>query len=342
MRPSILTQTIVARTQAHVAGEIIRPTMIIGQPGIGKTQIPEQVAAELHTDASPFGYMSLHGPLMQAEDFGMPRMDGEALTFAVPMGKFPFENTDCPEHGMIVVDELAQMDAPQQKIAANMFQERELHGFKLKPGWHFVATGNRQQDRAGANRLLSHLNDRMTTYELEVQTQDWVVWALANNVRPEVVAFINFRPDLLAPEFDPSKPKMATPRAWAEGVSRTLDKVPKAAELETFKGDVGEGPAAEFVAFMQTFRELPDPDVVLRDPQRAVVPTNLAVTYALCGALAHKATEDNFDKVIEYAERLPQEFMVLLVRDATRRDKSLQRTRPFIQWATGVGADVLM
>lgn len=337
MRPQLLADTLKARLSAHTDGVVIRPTNIIGPPGIGKTAIPKQVAREMD-----IGFMSIHGPLMLAEDFGMPRVDQEAesLEFLVPLHKFPFEDSDCPDHGMMVVDELAQMDAPQQKIMANMFQERELHGRKIKPGWHFVATGNRQQDRAGANRILSHLNDRITTYELEVSKDDWCNWALANGVRPEVVAFINWRSDLLH-KFDPNQDKNPTPRSWAEGVSRAIDTVPKGAELETFRGDVGEGAGTEFVAFLQTFRELPDPDAVLARPDKAEIPEGLNVIYALCGALAHRATAENFGAVVTYAERLPPEFMVLLVRDSTRVNPDVMQTKEFIRWATTKGFDTL-
>lgn len=336
MRPSLLIETLHARMTSHVKGDVIRPTNIVGIPGIGKTQIVKQAA-----DAIGIGFMTVHGPLMLAEDFGMPRFEGNEIVFATPGGKFPFVDTDCPETGALVIDELAQMDVPQQKIMANMFQERELHGRKLKPGWHIVATGNRQQDRAGANRILSHLNDRITTYDLDVSHEDWIVWAAQHGVRPEVMAYINWRPDMLS-KFDPAHDKNPSPRSWAEGVSRAIDTVPKAAEYETYKGDVGEGAAAEFKGFMETFRALPNPDLVLSDPQRAVVPTELSVIYALCGALAHRARPDNMDAIVDYAERLPPEFMVLLIRDTCRMNTANQDTKAFVRWATGKGAETLM
>lgn len=341
MRPTLLASTISARAKAHFDGVIMRPTYIEGQPGIGKTQIVQQAA-----DSLDVGFMSLHGPLMQAEDFGMPSVTDGELTFVTPGHKFPFVDTDTAERGLIVIDELPQMDVAQQKIMANLVQERELHGRKLKPGWHFVCTGNRQQDRAGANRLLSHLNDRVTLYKLEANKDDWSTWALGHGVRAEVVAFINWRPDLLVPDFDPAKGKQPTPRAWAEGVSPALDVVPKEAELETFEGEIGEGASAEFVAFMQTFRELPDPELILSDPAKAPIPEKINVLYALCGALSHRASPDNIGKIIEFGNRLHDqhkgEFTVLMVRDAIKRDRSVTTSRDYVKWAAGRGAEILV
>lgn len=335
MRPQILTNTLKARITAHNNGQTVRPTNIVASPGVGKTQIAQAAAKELG-----IGLMSLHGPLMLAEDFGMPRFQDGELTFATPGHKFPFVDTDCADTGIVVVDELAQMDIPQQKIAANMFQERELHGRKLKPGWHFVTTGNRQSDRAGANRILSHLNDRVTTYELEVHLEDWVGWALDNGVRPEVISFLQFRSDLLN-NFDPAQDKSPTPRSWAEGVSRSIDLVPAEAEFDTFKGDVGEGAAAEFTGFLRIYRDLPDPEMVIANPKTAVVPTENNVRYALCGALSHRANKGNVGAVLEYAQRLPAEFTVLLARDMTRMHKDLYTAPEFMAWATKGGFDIL-
>jgi hypothetical protein len=60
--------------------------------------------------------------------------------------------------------------------------------------------------------------------------------------------------------------------------------------------------------------------------------------YALMGALAHRATLANFDKLVRYLERLPeQEFSVVCVLDATARDQTLMLTHGYQCWAARHG-----
>lgn len=339
MRPELLKETIAARIKLQLGGTRARPAYVIGPPGVGKTQVTAQIASDMG-----IGYHQLHAPLMLNEDFGMPHFlgDGE-VAFATPGHKFPFVDSEhFPETGIIAVEEVAQCSADQQKIWANLFQERELHGRAIKPGWNFVATGNRMKDRAGAGRILSHFNDRFTTYEFDPSLDDWCNWALTvGEVRPEVVGFLRFRPDLLS-KFDPELEKSPTPRAWAEGVSPVIDAIPEAALYDTLKGDVGEGAAAEFTGFLKTFRALPDPDLVIAQCDTHKVPRELSVLYALSGALAHRSKPDNFANVLKFAGRMPPEFSVLIVRDATRINRELENTRAYVDWSVGPGADILL
>ena len=203
-----------------------------------------------------------------------------------------------------------------------------------------ISTGNRQSDRAGANRILGHLGNKLTRLELVVSLDDWTQWALQNEVSPEVIAFIRFRPELLT-NYSPAQEINATPRAWVHGISAQLGLVPKELEFETFKGDVGEGPASEFLAFLKIFRNLPSPDAILLDPKKSKVPTDPATLYALCGALAHKATTGNLERALVYIRRLPPEFSVLFVRDAVSRDSDLATTKAYIDWASKEGAELL-
>jgi hypothetical protein len=281
---------------------------------------------------------------MPAEDFGVPIPvhENKSLEFFIPKGKFPFVGDDSwPEFGVIQLDEIAGMDNAQQKVAANMIQEGELHGFVIKPGWIFVCTGNRQEDRAGANRILSHLNDRYTTVEYETKTSDWIEWAYANNVRSEVIAFIMWRSDLLAPAFDPNLPKNATPRGWAEGVSMALETDPKAALFESIKGEVGEGPAVEFMAFNDTYLSVPDPDVVFAKPDTYHVPDEAHILYALIGALIARVEDTTFQAFITYVSRMPPEFMVMAMRNVITAHPSLTQTTAFVKWAGTTGAKAL-
>lgn len=333
MKPSEILKNIANRIKAKIP----RSLYLESSPGLGKTQLCEQAA-----DILDIGFKCIHAPLLQPEDYGFPVINSarDDVDFIVSKNKFPVEGSDCEDNGIFLIDELPQADASAQKILANFIQTGEIHGQKLKSGWYIIATGNRTVDRAGANRLLSHLKDRVTVVELEPSIDDWTNWALDNGVKTEVIGFIRFRPELLS-KFDPQTEKSPTPRAWVEGVSAALGQIDKAHEFETFKGDVGEGPAGEFCAFLKIYRELPSPDAILMDPKNAEIPKDPATIYALCGALAAKTTTDNFARVMQYIQRLRPEFSVLFVRDVMRQKPDIQNTDDFIRWASGPGAKIL-
>jgi hypothetical protein len=339
VNPKLFIETAVARMDhQRTTGEIMSPLVVLAQPGVGKTQSVRYAAEQ-----AGVGFIHIHGPTMPAEDFGVPVPVNGSLEFVLPLNKFPFEGDDTfPEFGIIGVDELAGMNNDQQKVMANMMQERELHGRKLKPGWMFIATGNRQEDRAGANRILSHLNDRYITIHYEMKTDDWIEWALTRGgVAPEVVAFLQWRSDLLAPTFDPNIDKNPTPRGWAERVSPAIKTTPKAGLYEVIRGSVGEGAAVEFMAFNETFMSLPDPDLVLAKPATFHVPDEAHILYALIGALISRVNDQTFEAFITYVTRMPPEFMVMAMRNVITAHGQLTQTAAFTKWAGTAGAKAL-
>ena len=305
---------------------IQRTVSIEGSPGGGKTTIVHEVAQELGVPC-----IEKHMPTMLVEDFGIlfPNGDKQSLHYKLP-DWFPVKGK-APEHGILLFDDRNQASNDLQKVLANICQARTLHGVSMPDGWQVISTGNRQSDRAGANRVLSHLRNRETVLELETHLDDWTQWAIDHNVKPEVVSFIRFRPGLLH-DFDPQRDQNATPRSWVDGVSDVIGTVPADAEFECFKGAVGEGAAAEFLGFLRIFRKLPNPDAILLNPTSGDVPTDPATLYALSGALAERSTEANFERVCTYAERMPPEFSVLTVSYAARRKPELSDTQAFVKW----------
>lgn len=338
MRPETLKTTLKAAIRKG------KNVHIEGSPGLGKTQLGKQAVREL---GEQFHVVFKHGPTMQPEDIALPfRMDNGRLDFA-RAGWLPLTGDYADgQHVVVFIDELAQADVAVQKTLANLMQERESYGVALHNNVSFISTGNRASDRAGANRILSHLRNRMMTLKFEPSLDDWCRWALDNNIRAEIIAFLRFRPDQLN-DFDPMRDINPTPRVWAEGIHDIVGDVedgtvPPEAEFECYEGYVGEGAATQFASFMKMYRKLPNPDAVLMQPDTYPVPEEASVRYALAGALAHRSTEDNFDRVVTFASRMPAEFTVYTLLDATRKNPELQNTKAFTNWAIKDGAKVLM
>lgn len=322
MRPQLIAKTL------ESLFPVCRTVCLEGPPGGGKTTLVRNVAKDLGVR-----YIEKHMPTMLVEDFGIPFPNGDTLSYKIP-DWFPVKGgpLDDGRGGILCFDDRNQASADLQKVLANICQARNLHGVDMADNWMVVSTGNRQSDRAGANRVLSHLRNRETVLEFETHLDDWCAWAVDNDIKPELISFIRFRPGLLH-SFDPQRDSNPTPRSWVEGVNDVINVVPAEAEFECFKGAVGEGPAAEFVGFVRIFRKLPNPDMILLNPDKAEVPDDVATLFALTGALAYRATNSNFSKVITYADRMPPDFAVLMVTYAVRRDPALSSTQAFTNWA---------
>jgi hypothetical protein len=110
---------------------------------------------------------------------------------------------------------------------------------------------------------------------------------------------------------------------WAPDAAWQL---PAELEFEAYAGAAGQGFAAELLGFLQIYRSLPDPKLILLDPQGASVPTDPATLYAVCSALARLAKPENMDALVTYANRLPDEFSVFDHRQRTA--KSCHRKHP--------------
>lgn len=320
MKPTQIKESLTTAIKAK------RPVFIWGPPGVGKSQVVAQVAAE-----NDLELIDVRAVLLDPVDLrGLPHINGEGKAHWATPSFLPQKGK-----GILFLDELNAAPLLVQAACYQLILDRKLGEYELPEGWSVVAAGNRETDKAVTFRMSSALANRFIHLNFDVDLEDWVEWALSADIEIEVVAFIRFRPALLH-QFDPLKNEKTfpSPRTW-EYTSDILKTKPlDSIEFELIAGIIGEAAAAEFMGFMKIYRDLPDPDAILVNPKGAPLPQDPATQYAICGALSRKASTNNFGRILEYGQRMPPEFSVLLVRDSVRRSPELTKTRAFIKWST--------
>lgn len=309
-------------------------TMIWGGPGIGKSEIPQQVAESLNMNLIDFR-ANLYDPV---DVRGVPHIMQEKETgkrftrWAVP-DVFPIKSRD-GETGMMFIDELPTAPPATQNAFLQLLLTRRIGDYELPEGWSILAAGNRLTDAAAVYQMPSPVRNRLAHYELEANIEDWTTWAYANNVSPEVIGFLQYRPNLLY-SFKADEYAFPTPRAWAF-VNKKLKVQPDQIDHDSLffgiSSIVGDGPAGEFLAYKEIADKLPNIDNLIADPSTYKKDENPAILYALSSSVAARATDTAMENILKLAKKLPVEFQVILIKGCLAVDKNLKSNKHCRQW----------
>lgn len=317
-----------------------RSFLIVGGPGIGKTDIGKQAAIAVNYECQIF-----HPVTSDPTDFkGMPWIYTEKESNAPTAEFIPFGDLrrllECTVPTLAFLDDVGQAPPLVQAATMQLLWGGSINGHKVPDHVTWLAATNERQHRAAVTGILEPVKSRFfSIIHLETDVEDWLTKAVELNVPPVIRAFIRFRPELLN-SFEPSADMKNSP------VPRTVvslgelyqDDYPAEVQYELFAGTVGEGFTAEFIGFEQIWSKLTDPRIVVNDPNSVNIPDDPATLYALCGAVAAIANDQNMDNIVIFADRLAQkdhsEFGIILVRDSIKHDPEVQNTKGFIEWTS--------
>jgi ATPase family associated with various cellular activities (AAA) len=327
MKPSSLYEAI------HVLIPQRVPLHIWGSPGVGKSQIVAQVARELS-----YQFLDVRASQLDPVDWrGIPHVEQGQTTWAAP--KFLPSNS----RGILFLDELTSAPQMTQAACYQLVLDRKLGEYELPDEWLVIAAGNRASDRGVHFAMPRPLRNRFVHLDLDPDLQEWCEWAVKARIRPEIIAFLRFKPDLLHQPGSLDANAWPTPRSW-EMASQVLGgslsrqklvmsnpqiRMPDV-ELDLLSGAVGDATAGEFTAFLRLYRQLPSIDQILLTPDQAPVPSEPSAQYAVATALGRYMTDQSIGRGLRYLDRLPEEFKILAVRDAVIRDQSLTHTPEFV------------
>jgi DNA replicative helicase MCM subunit Mcm2 (Cdc46/Mcm family) len=305
--------------------------LLVGKPGIGKTEI-EALAARMAKAQNFVMHPSVGDPI---DAKGAPWIFQQGDTVKAQF--VPFDDLqrvyDAIEQGIpcaLFLDDLGQATTATQASYMSLMD-------KLRGKCSVIAATNYRTDRAGVSGLLEPVKSRFhTIIEIETDVKAWSAWASENELDPILIAFINDVPDALH-EFTASADMVnqPCPRTWYAAHKLLQLGLPKALLQQAINGAVGAGRGSEFFAYRETYLSLVSVDQILLDPVNAAMPSKPSELYIVALGLAYRANVQTFAQIVTYVERMVKaqhaEYAALLIRDCIKRDKALAKTETFIK-----------
>ena len=268
-----------------------RPIFLHGAPGLGKSDIINQLGAEMDAHV-----IDVRLSLWEPTDIkGIPYFDSVTGTmrWATP-AELPTEEFAAQFKRIILfLDEMNSAAPSVQAAAYQLILNRRVGQYKLPDNVVIVAAGNRDSDKGVTYRMPAPLANRFLHLEMRVDWDDWFQWATENKVHKDVVGFLTFsKKDLY--DFDPksSSRAFATPRSWSF-VSELLedDDCDLATLTDLVSGAVGEGLAIKFMAHRKVASKLPNPTDIITGKVTKIQPVDVSAMYSLTVSLCYELKE---------------------------------------------------
>jgi len=283
------------------------PVFVWGAPGVGKSAVVAQVAAERGLEL-----VDIRAPLLDPTDLrGIPAVVGDRAEWFPPS----FLPRAGSRAGVLFFDEL---NAAPPIVQASLYQlvlDRRVGEYQLPEGWVVVAAGNREKDRSVVFRMPEALSNRFVHLDFEPSFDDWRRWALERKLNSTIVAFLSLRRELLHKPVGNER-AFPTPRSWEIAADIVDAFGGTLAPDEALAGSIGTGAAIEFQQFATSALADMDLDAILAKPDTAPLPKKVSSLYVLVSNLARRGD----DRAVRSAAgrllaRLPLEFGTLLAKD---------------------------
>lgn len=289
-----------------------------GSPGVAKSAIIKDVA-------DTFNLKLIDVRLSQVEPcdlLGFPFSEGERADYK-PMKMFPLEQDKLPENKqgwLLFFDEFNSAPRDVQAAAYRIVLDREIGSHKLHDNCFICCAGNLSTDKAIVNKLSTALASRLVHLYMSPSVEDWVNWALLNDIDERVIAYISNANHKLM-EFDPNSQDITypCPRTWhmLSRIIKPMKDLKKAHAL--ISGTIGQGTAFEFRAFAELSADCPTLDEIKTNPSQAPIPVKPGAMYFIATCIATNMDKDNYSVFLEYVNRFTaKEIVVLIYRMACK------------------------
>lgn len=201
-----------------------RPILLMGPPGIGKTQIMEQVARECriglvsytithHTRQSAVGL-----PFIKEKQYGKKTYSVTEYTMSEIIASVydKIEQTGIPE-GILFIDEINCVSETLAPAMLQFLQGKTFGNQKVPQGWLIVAAGNPPEYNRSVRDFDVVTLDRLKKIDVEADFDVWKEYAYRQGIHPAVISYLELRKhNFYRVETTADGKKFATARGWED------------------------------------------------------------------------------------------------------------------------------
>lgn len=216
--------------EGYVMEEVNRlPFYLVGAPGIGKTQMAEQIADELgigfvscsithHSRNTVLGLPVITDVKVEDEEKKFTE-----YTMSEIIGKVYEQVAQGHKEGILLIDEFSCMADNLVAPMLAFLQTKNISSHKLPEGWVLILASNPPEYNKNARKFDVAIMDRVRLINIDFDEEEFLNYAKEHNFNSYIISFLEKQPNYMyAVSNDKKEEEIVTTRGW-ENLSYALD-----------------------------------------------------------------------------------------------------------------------
>ena len=255
---------------------------------------------------------------------------------------------------ILLMDEFPKANKSVKQGLLRVMLERNVNGVPLHPDTIVYATGNLSDEGLG-DMLEAHQSNRICVVETSKPTaEQWIAWAINNNVEPTVISYVNENPQVLADFRDVKDPEdnqsiyhprrvtteqFVTPRSLEKSSDfmKIRERLTTNSLTSALIGTIGSRAAMDMLAYTKLVDDLPKLEDIKTSPTTARIPKSASALCMIVYRTLASIEKDWVGAWLTYLKRLPPEAQAMFangVRSPKYNKQSIIMTHAlFTEWA---------